>query len=39
MMDEEFLNRREIRWYKRILIGAVIIALIFIVGVLVKAVA
>lgn len=31
MMDEDFLKRKEIVWYKRILIGAVSFALVVVV--------
>lgn len=33
MMDEDFLNRKEIRIYKRVLIGAIGFALAFFFGV------
>lgn len=38
MMDEDFLDRKEIKWYKRIIIGAVVIALVFMVAVIAQAV-
>lgn len=39
MMDEDFLNRKEVVWYKRVVIGAVIVALVFITVVIVMSIA
>ena len=35
MMDEDFLNRKGIRWYKNIIVGAVIFAIVFMAAVIV----
>lgn len=37
MIDEDFLKRKEIRIYKRVVIGAAITGIVFMVAVLVQA--
>ncbi|BBF45446.1 hypothetical protein lbkm_4213 [Lachnospiraceae bacterium KM106-2] len=37
MLDEDFLNRKPVVWYKRVLIGSVILGLMIFAGLLILA--